>query len=171
MKKIFAILLLSTVIISNSFNVYAASKNAIVTPTIIPEIIEYSPSSKTFSKTQSWTHTSTNPTNIVQETTYSVARTTSASFTATYEETIDAMIATAGLSLEVAVGTSTTKTEGHTYYVPTHSKYQLIWGSQFVNVGGYEKYYFNGKLQSSKYVTGKWSYESYDDMKYLGSAY
>lgn len=170
-KKLAVILSCMMILLSSTTSVLAAdtSDNSMMTPMIIPPEYEYVNSSTAYLRSQDWTHESDNPTAIVQSTSYTVSRTASASFSTTISDTINLMIETAGVSLEVSIGTSTTKTSSHTYNIPGHSKYLCIYGSQLANIAGYQNYYWNGVLQSHTYVTGKWTYNSYDDMTYLGS--
>lgn len=162
MKKNLVILLSCLLVFSSSVITASASTD------IVPPEYVYVHSSTSYSRSQDWSHESDNPTNIVQSTTYSVSRTANASFSTGISETVDAMIAKAGVSIEVSIGTSITVSASHTYNIPAHSKYKCIWGSQHVYEAGYQDYYWNNILQSHTYVSGSWTYGSYDDMVYLG---
>lgn len=137
----------------------------VVTPMYIPDENEYVHKTTEYLNKVDWSHESNNPTSIVQSTSYSVQRTKKADFKVKYSETVDAMVAKVGLDIEVTIGTQTSVTESHTWSIPGYSTYILYYGSKLVKESGYENQWRNGKLTSSTYVSGNWSYRSYDDMK------
>lgn len=163
-RKIVVLLACILIFSSNTTNVFAAN----IEPMYVPGFYLYVHSNQYYFKTRDWTHESNNPTSIAQSTTYTVSRTCSSSFSTGVEATIGDMIAKVGISLEVSIGTSTTVSASHTWNIPPHSAYNCIWGSQLVNAVGYQEYYWNNILQSCTYVSGTWSYQSYDNMEYLG---
>lgn len=94
---------------------------------------------------------------------YTVSVTQSASATVSASASFDIMIAKAGFSAEVQLGVSRTKSLSVTWTIPPKSKYLLRAGSSWIKASGTENRWYNGKIVSTKSVTGDWTYTSWSD--------
>lgn len=124
---------------------------------------EYIHSSTSKNKKTEFIHEATNPSNVTDTVSYSVAVTQSTSVNVTANATFNSMVAKVGVSTQVGLGTSRTKTITMTWTIPKKSKYLLRAGSQWIKASGTERRWNNGKIVSKKSVTGNWTYASWSD--------
>ncbi|MDY0393989.1 hypothetical protein ACFSMW_16050 [Virgibacillus halophilus] len=124
---------------------------------------EYVHKSTSKSKKTEFIHDASNPSSTTDSVSYSVSVTQSSSANVTASATFKTMVAKAGVSTQVGLGTSKTKKVTMTWSIPKKSKYRLRAGSQWVKESGTEKYWKAGKLVSSKTVAGNWTFASWSD--------
>ena len=124
---------------------------------------EYVHSSSSRNNQLEFQHLAKNPSSVTDSVSYSVAVTQSSSANVATSATFKSMVAEVGVSTQVELGTSTTKTLSITWSIPANSNYLLRAGSSWVQASGTEKLWSAGKVISSKTVTGKWTYTSWSD--------
>ncbi|MDM5352380.1 hypothetical protein QUF65_16165 [Lysinibacillus sphaericus] len=124
---------------------------------------EYIHSSSSRNNQLEFQHLAKNPSSATDSVSYSVAVTQSSSANVATSATFKSMVAEVGVSTQVELGTSTTKTLSITWSIPANSNYLLRAGSSWVQASGTEKRWSAGKVISSKTVTGKWTYTSWSD--------
>lgn len=124
---------------------------------------EYIHSSSSRNNQLEFQHLAKNPSSATDSVSYSVAVTQSSSANVATSATFKSMVAEVGVSTQVELGTSTTKTLSITWSIPAKSNYLLRAGSSWVQASGTEKLWSAGKVISSKTVTGKWTYTSWSD--------
>jgi len=124
---------------------------------------EYVHSSSSRNNQLEFQHLAKNPSSTTDSVSYSVAVTQSSSANVATSATFKSMVAEVGVSTQVQLGTSTTKTLSITWSIPANSNYLLRAGSSWVQASGTEKLWSAGKVIRSKTVTGKWTYTSWSD--------
>lgn len=125
---------------------------------------EYVRRAITYNNKEGYSHDTNNPTSEVQSHRFKVSRTKSSNFNTTISAEVNELIAKAGISLEIGIGSSNTIEVEHTWNIPKYSSYTLVYGSRLVKEDGYYNTWFNGRKVNEKHIYGHWSYRSYDDM-------
>lgn len=124
---------------------------------------EYIHSTTSKNKKVEFTHTHSNSSSSTDTVSYSVGVTQSTTANVSTNATFKTMVGEAGVSYQVALGTTNTKTLTITWSVPAKTTYQLRAGSNWVKETGTEKLWSAGKVVSSKSVSGNWTYSSWSD--------
>jgi hypothetical protein len=110
-----------------------------------------------------WQHTHKNNKSTTDTVSYTVSRQAYANANVSSSGTFNAMVGAVGVSAEVGLGTSVTKSTTVTWTIPAYSTYTLRYGSRYAKASGTEKYWYRGNVVSSKSVSGQWTYEGYSD--------
>lgn len=163
MKKKYFVLLLSFLMLLASTSTALAKKPEDFTIKVIPDEYVYRMSTKTLSDSWDWSHEARNGVSLVGSVDKTVSRTKLASLNVTSEAEAGVVFSKVGISAEVSIGTSKTESTTVTYPIPANTRTMCMYGSALVSTTGYLDYYFNGKLSSTKYISGNWSYHSISD--------
>lgn len=153
--------MLSSLILGNSVS---AAETAITPAAVDMNGYEYVHSSGTKNnKTIDWTHIHTNPSGVTATVTRSVERSLYSTATVSAESSFKMMEQKVGVTAELSLGGSSTRTTSVSWNLPANSTYQLRFGSYYGTASGKENYWVNGKIKSTKSVTGKWTHGSFSD--------
>jgi len=157
-KKLLSLSLVLTLLFQISSVTYAGN----VTPQSSDMTgYEYIEKRQSKEKTIEFEHAITNPKSISSSVTYSYQRSIFTESSASTSASFNAMVAEVGIGTEINLGGSSTKTFEVHWDIPPDTSVVLYSGSEYVKTTGTENYWNKGKIQSTKSVTGEWTYRGW----------